>query len=392
MPAADVRINIGKIKANKTECLRSKHKEMLAEMKQLLGPISKLPATKPEKEMFRVLIKKFIFITSTVSDDYFLSDICEPAHELFIEFRLILGYFERNSTKKLQSGLEDVVVMCEDIYESFRSFMNDPGYNGTDFPKPGKLRAMRELATAVRDAEDVFVLGKDKRSGSTVKNKQRKAEEHTAIDIIGHRQQRPTAIDNVNLENASTCSLSFLYSDSSSSTSPRETPETPRLYVEEVSAIRSVTSMNATAVMVAAMNDLMAPPALPSSNHGRISYVDPRGNRRRSSQQGLRPPILVDDEGDVLPSTGPISNMAQQLKSAASSIYESSGGRIVVDNSNVFSVDTPKGLTPRTRGPSLLEDDDSFIMAYREYANVKERVAKSPAEFESSGWSLKNRV
>ena len=466
--AGEVKININGNNSSKIECLRSKHKEQLGDLKSLLGSISKIKNSLPEKEMFSVLIKKFIYTIVTVPDNYFLSDVCELTHELFIEFRMALGYLEnqsKNNGKKLQMALEDIETISKDIYGLYKDFLSDPGYSGTNFPKPKKIKAMRQLEEAVKDVGDVVILNKKKFKETTksttnpsntvtssktainpfaniskASNTFKQENRHVAIDIPENRPE-PTPdelrelINSFSLKYAksddfesfavdSTVDTSSL-SDSTSTDSfnptvnmskSYTTPLTPRLYSEELSAIKTTTvktGKGSDAVLVAAMGELMGtPPRVPKSGHGRVLYVDAReGGRgqvpvvpKRRSQQsqssGLRPPILVDDDGDILPANGP---SLPQLKSAAASIYESSNGRIIVD---IDPLRTPKGFTPRgsQSAGKLLEDadddDDSFIVAYREYAmregevgrNVVEENKKMAGEMESSGWSMKNRI
>lgn len=430
-----------KIKGNKNEkksnfCVKSRHKEQLSDLKSLLGSILKMKDTRPNKEMLSVIIKKFIYTITTVPDDYFLSDACELTHEMFMEFRIILGYFEKGVTgKKMTVALEDIEMVSKDLYEMYKEFLSDPSYNGTNFPKPKKIKAMKQLAELVKDAEDVVILNKSK--VPKVKVAKREDENHVAIDIPNEVEFEPASdalkeminsfslhysrSDNLNditnqprasspADSVSTSSSSF--NPDASILKSYETPLTPRLYSEEVSTIKATTlKMGNTkdSVLVAAMGELMAPPPPPpSTRHGRIAYVQEGRNEKLAPpipsrrSMSLKPPILVDDDGDILPSNGPSSLIPP--KSAASSIYESTGGRIIVDDdyhlSDTMQLDTPKGFTPRGGSSKILEDDDSFIVAYREFAmnsstvrNVPEENKKKMAvEMESSGWSLKNRI
>lgn len=423
----DVRINIGKIQSSKTESIRQNHTKTLNDLKDLTSSLKKIQKVvesdgcKIDKEIISVLLKKFLFTISTVNDDYFLTDVCELSHELFIEFRLILGYIESQKPKKLKTAMKDVLDMCVEATGMFREFLSNPGYNGTNFPKPKKLRAMRDLGRLVVDAKDVVVLTKDatekklksndiyrdrfleqnQDEQSQVQagypevdyNQENEEEHHVSIDISMLNTQKST--------------------DSESSTSSCETPLTPKLYSEEISSMRAAVTRGSGNVLVSAMGELMPPPPPPASRHGKISYVQVNRTRfndappipsRRASRGMLRPPILIDDDGDILPNTGPA---IPQMRSASVSIYESSDGRIVVDEplvliDQLFGVDTPKGLTPRTKQPKVLDDDDSFIMAYREHVldegydqhltYMDDRKNPAPIDFGSSGWSLKNRI
>lgn len=403
----DVRINIGRIQASKVEMVKAKHKESLNQLKNLTNSMRKLEKAASsdsliDKEMFSVMIKKFLFTVSSVNDDYFLTDVCEIAYELFLDFRLILGYLEGGKTKKIKTALKDVVEMCSEMTAMFKEFLSDPGYNGTNFPKPGKLRAMRELAGIVADASDVVVLTKatviekQQRTAVSETKQESKTKDFTSETLIKQDHQQ----HHVSIE---------IPSDTDSPT-PQDPPLTPKLCSEEVSSMQIAATEGIGPknrnVFVAAMGDLMAPPPLPASKHGRIAYISARSDApaiptRRASTGTLRPPILIDDDGDILPSMCPKA-FSPQIRSAAVSIYESSDGRIVVDESIPLAyaaLDTPKGLTPQTRQAKVLEDDDSFIMAYREQAlgepcedNLEARRSSVPVDFGSSGWSLKNRI
>ena len=133
----EVRININNSRnhnngnGNSTiECIKTRHKESLSQLKSLLSSITKFEATPPSQEIYSLVVKKFIFTTATISDDYFLSDVCELACELFVEFRFALGYFESGKMKKLTVSMTDTVEMCTEIYNKFKEFLSDPGYNG----------------------------------------------------------------------------------------------------------------------------------------------------------------------------------------------------------------------------------------------------------------------
>jgi hypothetical protein len=417
----------------KENFIKSKQKEQLNDLKTLLGSISKMKDIHPDKEMFSAVIKKFIYTIATIPDNYFLSDACESVHEMFLEFRIILGYFEKGVTgKKLTLALKDIEMISRDLYEVYNEFLNNVGYSGTYFPKPKKIKAMRQLADIVKDGRDVVILNKNKIKAA-------KKEVHVTISIPNEANSEPDSqalkemINSLSLNYSQSSTMKInqknlsspvdSVSTDSSSFNPEtslpksyDTPLTPRLYSEEVSSIKATTlKMGNTreSALVAAMGELMAPPPPPpSTRHGRIAYVQ-EGNSgsgiteklgplvpsRRS--QSLKPPILIDDDGDILPANGP-SSLKPPI-SAASSIYDSSGGIFVGDEyhlSATMQLDTPRGFTPRDGSSKILEDDDSFIVAYRESAmktmtvkNVPEENKKMTAlKMESSGWSLKNRI
>ena len=411
---------------DKFENITTRHKESLLQMKSLLSSIVKFKATSPTEEIYSLVVKKFMFTVSTICDDYFLSDVCELAYELFVEFRLALGYFQSGKFKRVAASMADTVEMCTEITNKFRDFLTDPGYRGTNFPKPAKLKAMRELAGLVADNEDVFVLRKanlttrKKKAKNQMESNVKGESRHVAIDM-NIRQDTVSSVMSEYIE----CSEPIDSCDSQSSTASTstdsssihsiETPHTPQLSNEEISGMKSAAAFGGLrkgSMLVAAMGDLMPPPPPPVSNHGRIRYVDiapPSIPFRRASNpytsSQLRPPILVDDEGDILPSSSvPIFPLQPQLKSAAASIYESSDGRIIVDEHR-GCIPTPKGFTPKDWQHSrVLEDDDSFIQAYREYAmesghkvhdsndvEGKRATRIDMRELDSSGWSLKNR-
>ena len=180
------------------------------------------------------------------------------------------------------------------------------------------------------------------------------------------------------------------------------------------------------------------PPKIPTSNHGRIVYVR-RCNSvltlpNRIIKGNIRPPVLVDDDGDILP-TGPIP----QLRSAAASIYENDEGRILTmtmtidDQKNEFNNNSISTNNIISNSISISNsntyhltsaDDDSFIMAYRnrnrsiesendaefeeeeeggdvkvdcnnfniiDSSKLSHGKTKTMGDFELSGWSQKNR-
>lgn len=410
------------------ECIKTRHKESLNQMKSLLSSIAKFEGNPPTQEIYSLVVKKFMFVTATVPDDYFLSDVCELTYELFVEFRLTLGYYESGKSKKLAASMMDTVEMCTDICRKFKEFLSDPGYNGTNFPKPAKLKAMRELAGIVADKEDVVVLRKsdvtDKKKSAFAgihETRHESESRHVAIDMNFLQQiDKQTELE---LNSNGSSGDSDTSSISTSSSNSVQTPLAPQLSNEEIGAMKSVASLGGGgsrkgSMFVAAMGDLMPPPPPPQSNHGRIRYVEaeenaptpppPPSSRRASNpytSSQLRPPILVDDDGDILPSTGvPNFPLQPQLKSAAASIYESSDGRIIVEECTTKSY----GFTPKNSNSShysrVLEDDDSFIQAYREYvmesggetleqrsSSIVDKREVDRSEFDSSGWSLKNR-
>lgn len=394
MPSSVVRIN----SSSHTDCVKTKHKESLRLMKSLLSSINKFEATPPNQEIYTLLVKKFIFSVATIQDDYFLSDVCELTHDLFVEFRFALGYFEGGKAKKVAGSMVDTTEMCTEIYDKFRDFLSDPGYSGTNFPKPSKLKAMGVLAGLVADKEDIFVLRKAdlKKTGKLI-GAEKKKNRHVAIDMNFLQDIQPSV--------TSTDSITEPVTSADSST--LETPLAPQLSNEEIGAMKIALGNRKGSMFVAAIGDLMPPPPPPISSHGRIRYVEvdenaptPPPSRRASNpytSSQLRPPILVDDDGDVLPN-GAVPNfpLQPQLKSAAASIYESSDGRIIVDEHASYANATPK----QSR---VLDDDDSFIQAYREYAmesgktssgveNGGKSTSSEKKEFGSSGWSLQNRA
>ena len=420
----EFRINIGNMNTenmSKSDCIQSKHKETLNQIKIMIGSCKKLNQSDSiDKEFFSTLMKKFLFTVASIRDDFFLSDACELAYELFIEFRIILGYLEKptsTSEKKLKLALKDVEEMCEELGEMFKEFLIDTRYEGTKFPKPANLKAMRELVKIVGDASDVVILTKSE-SGEDQKKNMRTTKQpiYVAIDmkLDNEAPLRNNTNNHKSTQNRESSVLS-LTSASESETNmlllkTKGVPSTPKLYSDDVSAMRvasCVRGNNNNCVLVAAMGELMPAPPLPTSEHGRISYVQVANRVQpitavRALTGTFKPPILVDDDGDILPSSGP---MIPQLKSASASIYESSYGRFDA-NENIshhplteyFSIDTPKGLTPRTKQPKVLEDDDSFIIAYREQAmeeicaSVQDRRKGNVNDFGSSGWSVKNRM
>lgn len=391
-----------------------RHKESLNELKSLLSSIAKFDTNPPSnQEMYSLLVKRFLFTLASVKDEFFLSDVCGLSYELFVELRINLGYFEAGKLKKIKMAMRDTIELCNEIYRKFQDYLYDPGYNGTNFPKPSKLKAMRELAGIVASKEDIVVLRKgDLRRKKQPKTKdfKSKKDNYFEIDMIFNKNEISFDNDELNIDS----------SDNESSISTFEMPTTPQLNSEEISSMKSATILGSKgSILLAAVGDLMPPPPPPSSDHGRVKYVKvekpsnkppppppPSLISRRSSNplisSQLRPPILVDDDGDILPNTAvPTFPFQPQLKSATASIYESSDGRIIVDD--YISYPTSNGYTPKDKS-WVLEDDDSFIQAYREYAmesgnvmeednvtfNRKKSVDKS--ELDLSGWSMKNRI
>lgn len=385
-----------------SDCIKTHHKESLSQLKSLSSSIVKFEVTAPNQEIYTLVVKKFIFTVTTIQDDYFLSDVCESTHDLFVEFRFALGYFEAGKAKKVAGSMADTAEMCKAIYEMFKDFLSDPGYSGTNFPKPAKLKAMRELAGLVADKDDIFVLRKGD-AKSTEKKKKKNNSRHVAIDM-NFLQDYP--------------SINFISTDTESVDLESTTPLAPQLANEEVGAMKNALGSRKGSMFVAAMGDLMPPPPPPISNHGRIKYVEevdgnaptpppPRRVSNPYTSSQLRPPILVDEDGDILPNKAvPNFPLQPQLKSAVASIYESSDGRIIVDEMHGIG-----SCIPTPKQSRILDDDDSFIQAYREYAmesgNRRTSVSVSVdadaatgtdkrnvnrKEFDSSGWSLKNRA
>jgi hypothetical protein len=404
-------------KINMSSCLRSKYKESLHEMKGIIGSLGKMQMAlgTGSAEMFTLLLKRFMFIICTVPDNYFLSDACENLHELFVEFRIMLGHFEAgesgNGRKKMERSFTDILEMSSDLYEMYRDFLSDPGYQGTNFPKSNKIRAMRDLSRILNDGQKLVHLSKNDPPSSSQSKHSKQQQQHVAIKMTPTSPKEefdytdPSKLpyplnqpDHLLFPSRAKRTPSPADSGSSNDSESgllRMPPKAPILGAKEISlAVPKEDSL------IAAMNELMAPPVPPTSTHGKISYIESNefnhnhnsssnhlnynyskynsnASSRRNSNS-LRPPIIIDQDGDILPN-GPMP----QLRSAAASIYESSGGKILVNEQE-------------TEQEKL---DAEFILAYREQAckpvefwvETPKEMQKTPEELESSGWSSKSR-
>lgn len=254
--------------------------------------------------IFSSLVKQIVYLACTVPDAHFLSDASECTHELFADFRILLGYFEDGKTQcgKFLQHCQDVVDDCATLVNLYKSFLRDPGYSGTSFPKPDKIKAMQRMSRIMASGmKDIKPAVPSRRSSFRTPS-------HSTIvqmeESISTPSKSSTVQPNANsYENTSTSSSSTGHQ----ATAAFKPPPTPQLKSQNLPSCS----------ILDAMMDVAPGPAPPSRRYSAFeaghqplqAAVPSRGAlrdlERRFLQTSLRPPVFVDEDGDELPHRPP---------------------------------------------------------------------------------------
>lgn len=282
-----------------TSTLQSQHRDRLDTMEAASDALKRLhqsPLSSTTAATFSSLVKRIVSLACSVPDNYFLSDASGLVHEIFADFRVLLGYFEdgKTSSQKFQMAFEDIVDDCAELVALYRSFLRDPGYNGTAFPKPTAIKAMRRMALIM--------------APNTHDSIQERSQSAFARPIKTPTPSTFVQMDALaSLQSVSPCSTSSIGSESNLLRA-FDAPATPDLPAKNLTNFVSV---------LEAVNQLMPAPAPPSSQHGRLHEKEPAKEAAKSAmdeiarhlistnQTSLRPPQFVDEEGDFMPTSPP---------------------------------------------------------------------------------------
>lgn len=325
MPAlAESKNNINNINSQYVE------KDKTSELNSLIGSLKNLKQNGTfESDTLKQLIKQILYTFATVSDPFFLTEVCEKAYELFVDFRMLLGCIEEDKHKDFEMIFEGIIKEFDELLSIYKKNMRLE--SKILFANPAKVKSMRELARMVKDRREDAIFLSQEAAKISHQSKADTLKEETADEIASTLATKalieaiasaatlntshhlsPTLSISTDTDSSSVCSESNLLKK-------YESPSTPRLESSEIS--------NTNPGLVEAMvSDLMSPPSLPSSRHGRIQYKSDSSGRCINFNGNLRRPVFIDEDGDILPTAMP------ELKSAAESIYESSNGKIIVDD------------------------------------------------------------
>lgn len=356
-------------------------------------------------EILSHLVRKVVYLIASVPDEYFVTDACELTHETLVDFRVLMGHFDtgRLGTRRLQLTLRDVFEGCEELMTMYEQFLHDPAYQGTRFPNKNAIREMRRLRDVVKDAAQVIDLTRPKPETPAPRSpfivdmfESMPMEEdttHVLQEYLPDRLLSPTpTIDSFSSSVSSVTSESNMLKSYTAPQTPvlKARNLEPKIAVlesrsgmlESRSAVPAPSSAvpapksGVPAPFLAAMTDVLVPPTPPPSKHGRIAYMPmecghsapspiamPRGHGGYS--RSLRPPILIDDDGDILPSNPPPPPSAGSI----------------LNHDDLPSL--PSREFTRSREPSLLERP---ILQQSDRPSAKTR--RLFGEVESlSGWS-----
>ncbi len=257
--------------------IQDQHRDRLEQMQFALDSLIELckqPISSFTCPQLETLVKQIVQDACTVPDSFFLSDACEGVHELFADFRILLGYFEMEKThgERFETCLQDVVDDCAKLVRLYRNFLRDPGYVGTAFPKPDKIKAMRRMSRVMSVSVEM-------------ESKHSLMQQHTVISMP--EQKRSKSLDSKTILTAI------------------KTPATPLLKPQNL----------ATSALLEAVKQVMpTPPPVPARPHPVEVAQKPvieapksalEAINRNLLQTKLGPPTFVDEEGDELPHTPP---------------------------------------------------------------------------------------
>ena len=320
MPSIDHQVTV-----DLSNTIQNQHRDRLDHMQRALDALINLhrqPVSSNTASSLIPLVKQIAFLACTVPDSYFLSDACESVHDLFADFRILLGYFEaadRISQSKLEEGFADVVEDCSLLIRLYRSFLRDPGYSGTAFPKPAKIKAMRQMSRIMavdqremtQSSTNVFLKTPKPMGPATIVQMETNWSKQPKESFSGNWTKQSKESFNANWTKQPKESFTGKFNKTNLQPNHQnkqtdllrvfKPPATPELKPQNL-------QLNAVLEAVKQLMPVPVPPP-PRSNHEVSEPAPPKSAleeiQRNLLQTSLKPPTFVDDEGDELPHTPP---------------------------------------------------------------------------------------